>query len=300
MATLGTTALQVLYQDYLTTELTYVKDVADALGLLPAESTVKLQTVLYPCLVHSASFQSAKVLMRLTPEQAITVQIGSKVVTLTLVLLDSRKAKKELYQFNGSFQVVQKHLAGDNEIVFLASITFSHRPHEVFLQAHGSSLNLKKEAQARQQDRIALTPETMGILGLSSLNTTVVIDKIERKCLMREVSYGGSRVVLTGAGQFLSEKPFELVFPHTSHGNILIPGMVSRAENMESHRGLAQLALTFTPGKVPVAYLSTLQKGFKQGLGAAKPPRPAPVSDKLHLFSHIDPKTLRPVRGPRH
>ncbi len=300
MATLGTNALQAIYQEYLTTELTYVKEVAEGLGLLPAESTLKLQSVLYPCVVHSASFQSAKLLLRLTAEQAVTVQIGSKVATLALVLLDSRKAKKELYQFNGTFQIIQKHLAGANDVVFLANLMFSHRPHEVFLQVHGNYLNLKKEAQQRLQDRILLSPETQTILGLSSLNTTVVIDKIERKCLLREVSYGGSRVVLTGVSQFLTEKPFELTFPHVTHGDLILPGVISRAENLESHRGLAQLALTFTAGKVPMHYLSTLQKGFKQGLGSARVPKAPPANDKSYLFSHIDPKTLRPVRGPRH
>jgi hypothetical protein len=296
MTVLGTNVLQGLYQEYLTTELTYTKDVAAGLGLLPNESTVKIQGLLFPCVVHSASFQSAKFLLRLKPEQWKVIQFGSKIATLTLVLLDSRRGKKELYQFNGSLQVLQKHTTPEGDFVFLAAVQFSHRPHEVFLQSHGSYLNLKKEAHQRQSDRILLTPENMGILELASLNTTVIIDKIERKCLLREVSYGGARVILTGVGQLLNDKPFDLTFPHLVLGNLAITGKITRAENMESHRGLAHVALSYSPGEVPVNYLGTLQKAFKLGLGNDKKPQMTTGPDKSGLFSRIDPKTLRPVR----
>lgn len=296
MTLLGTSVLQNLYQDYLDTELTYSKEVALGLGMLPAESTIKWQGDLYPCVVHSCSFRMARVLVRLTAAQWDALESGSRVTTLTLTFAQSKTGKKELYQFNGTLQVVQHNVAGEGEVSALLSIGFSHRPPEGFLQAQGSYLNLKKEAVQRREDRIPVNNETKEMLGLSTLSTTVTVDHIERKCLLRDLSYNGARVILTGVAPFLLDKPFSLAMPLVGRSPVHIPGKIVRAEAVEGHRGLAVIALGYHPERVPVEYLRALQKGFKMGLGARKnltAPRPAAVSPT----STIDLRTLR-LRRP--
>lgn len=295
MTLLGTSVLQNLYQEYLDTELTYTKDVATGLGVLAAESSLKWQGELYPCVVHSASFRAAKVLVRLTGAQWKAMELGSKVTTLTLTFLQPKTGKKELFQFNGTLQALQQHGAPDGELSLLLAVVYSHRPPEGFLQAHGSFLNLKKEANQRKEDRIPLNNESRELLGLSSLNTTVVVDHIERKCLLRELSYNGARVILTGVAPFLLDKPFSLVVPVFGRSPLDIPGKILRAEAVEGHKGLAVIALGYHPDRVPVDYLRTLQKGFKLGLGAKKP-IVTPSRNAGIQTSTIDLRTLKVVR----
>lgn len=292
MTLLGTSVLQNLYQEYLDTELTFSKEVCLGLGMLPAESTLKWQGELHACVVHSCSFRAAKVLVRMTAQEWRILEFSSRVTTLTLTFLQPKTGKKELYQFNGTLQVLQQHGAGEGEVSILLGITFSHRPPEGFLQAQGSYLNLKKEANQRREDRIALGEESRVVLGLSSLGTTVIVDHIERKCLLRDLSYNGARVILTGVAPFLLDKPFTLAMPLAGKAPLSIPGKILRAEAVEGHRGLAVIALGYHTDRVPVEYLRTLQKGFKLGLGARKvvaPPRPATGPQT----STIDLKTLK-------
>jgi hypothetical protein len=295
MTLLGTSVLQNLYQEYLDTELTYSKEVAAGLGVLPADSSIKWGGELFPCVVHSCSFRAAKVLVRLNASQWDAMQLGTKITTLTLTFLHPKTAKKELFQFNGTLQVHQQHGAGEGELSILMGVLFSHRPPEGFLQAHGSYLNLKKEANQRREDRIALTNDNRSLMELSSLNTVVTVEHIDRKCLLRELSYNGARVILTGVAPFLLDKPFVLDVPFAGRPPLLIPGTIVRAEAVEGHRGLAVIALGYHPDRVPVDYLRVLQKGFKLGLGARKPAAPAkPVGPQT---SSIDLRTLK-LRRP--
>jgi len=295
MTLLGTSVLQNLYQEYLNAELTYSKEVAQGLGVLPADSSLKWGGELFPCVVHSSSFRAAKVLVRLTASQGKLIDAGSKLTTLTMTFLQPKTGKKELYQFNGTMQVQQHYGAGESELSVLIVVVFSHRPPEGFLQAHGSYLSLKKEANQRREDRIALTPENQNLLDLASLNTVVTVEHIERKCLLRELSYNGARVILTGVAPFLLEKPFVLDLPFTGRTTLKLPGNILRAEAIEGHRGLAVIALGYHPDLVPVDYLRVLQKGFKLGLGARKPAaQPRPTGPQT---SSIDLKTLKVRRS---
>lgn len=291
MTLLGTSVLQNLYQEFLDTELTYSKEVAVGLGVLPADSGLKWAGELHPCVVHSCSFRAAKVLVRLTASQGKLMASGPKLTTLTMTFLQPKTGKKELYQFNGTLQVHQQYGAGEAELSVLVVVAFSHRPPEGFLQAHGSYLNLKKEANQRREDRIALTAENRALLELANLNTLVTVEHIERKCLLRELSYNGARVILTGVAPFLLEKPFILDLPFVGRPVLKIPGNIVRAEPIEGHRGLAVIALGYHPDRVPVDYLRVLQKGFKLGLGAKKPVAQSKASGPQ--TSSIDLRTLK-------
>jgi len=302
MTLLGSSVLQNLYQEYLDTELTYTKEVAGGLGILPAESTIKWQGELFPCVVHSCSFRAAKILVRLSAAQWRVLELGSRIATLTLTFSQPKTGKRELYQFNGTLQVLQQHGGSEAELSAFLSVAFSHRPPEGFLQIHGSFLNLKKEANQRREDRIPVTSENRELLGLSGLNTTVVVDHIERKCLLRDLSYNGARVILSGVAPFLVDKPFTLAMPLADRAPLTIPGKIVRAEAVEGHRGLAVIALGYHPERVPVEYLRTLQKGFKLGLGAKRGGGGAPGAGPGARpaaggqTSQIDLKTLKIVK----
>jgi len=266
MALLGSAVLQNLYQEYQDTELTYTKDVAVGLGLLPGESSIKWQGSSYPCVVHSGSFNSAKVLVKLTSSQWRAMQIGSKLTTLTMTMVQSKAGRKELININGTLQLLQQPGSG-GEVSVLLGVTFAHRPPDNFLQAQGSYLSLRQEANQRTEERILLSPENKDLIGVMNLNTIVTVDHIERKCLIRDLSYTGARAILTGVAPFLVDKPFTLQVP-LAEGTIQIPGKIVRADPVEGHKGLAVIAMGYHTDHVPLDYLKAIQKAIKLGLAA--------------------------------
>lgn len=270
MTVLGSAVLQTFFQDYLDTDLTYTKEVTRGLGLLASEATLRCQGESLPCRVHSSSFRTAKVVVQVSPERART--LGATGI-LTLAFLHPKTGKKESVPISGAIQVLQTH-TGPQGVTLLVGLTFSHRPADTFLETQGAYLALKKEANQRREERIPVNQENRAALGLSQLNTTVVIDHIERKCMFRDVSYGGARVLLTGVAAFLVNKPFVLALPLEGQGSLSVPGTIVRAEAIEGHKGLAVIALAYDADKVPPEYLRALQKGFKLGLGNPRDPSP--------------------------
>jgi hypothetical protein len=295
MALLGSSILQNLYQEYMDTELTYTKDVAAGLGLLPSESSFKWQGVLYPCVVHSGSFNSAKVLVKLSNAQWKAIEAGSKVTTLTMTLALSKTGRRELVAINGALQTLQ-HPGAGGEVSVLMSITYSHRPPENFLQAQGAYLSLKKEANQRTEDRIPLSAENRTLVGLTNLNTVVTVDHIERKCLLRDLSYNGARAILTGVAPFLVDKPFTLQVP-LGEGVVSVPGKIVRADPVEGHKGLAVIAMGYHPDLVPIDYLKTIQKAIKLGLAGKTGRGPNVTRTDEVQTSSINFRTLKVDRA---
>lgn len=291
MTLLGTSVIQNLYQEFLDTELTYSREVAGGLGVLPAESKLKWAGEVFPCVLHSCSFRTAKILVRVTGTRRKLNVFESRLATLTATFVLPKTGKKELIQFNGTLQIPNQEGSDEAELAILVVLEFSHRPSEGFLQAQGSYLRLKKEANQRSEDRIALSVENREMMGLASLNTLVAVENIDRKCLLREFSYSGARVILTGVAPFLLGKRFSLNVPLIGRSALAIPGSILRAEAVDGHRGLAVIALGYYPDRVPVDYLRVVQKGLKLGLGVK---RLAPSTKGPELqTSSIDLKTLK-------
>jgi len=271
MTVLGSAVLQTFFQDYLDTDLTYTKEVTRGLGLLASEATLRWQGESLVCRVHSSSFRTAKVVVQVSAEKARA--FGGATAILTLAFLHPKTGKKESVPITGITQVLQSH-TGATGVTLLVGLTFTHRPADTFLETQGAYLALKKEANQRREERIPVNQENRSALGLAQLNTTVVIDHIERKCMFRDVSYGGARVLLTGVAAFLVNKPFVLALPLEGQVPLDVPGTIVRAEAIEGHKGLAVIALAYDADKVPPEYLRALQKAFKLGLGNPRDPSP--------------------------
>jgi hypothetical protein len=295
MALLGSAVIQSLYQEYQDIELAYTKDVAAGLGLLPGESSFKWQGTIYPCVVHSGSFNAAKVLVKLSGSQWRSIEAGSKLTTLTMTMLASKTGRRELIAINGTLETLQRP-SSSSEMSVLMGITYSHRPPENFVSVQGSYLGLKKEANQRTEDRIALTPDNRELVGLANLNTVVTVDHIERKCLLRDLSYNGARAILTGVAPFLVDKPFTLQVP-LADGPVHLPGKIVRADPVEGHKGLAVIAMGYHTDLVSIDYLKTIQKAIKLGLTVKTGRGPTITQTAEPQTSTINMRTLKVDRA---
>lgn len=270
MSVLGSNALQNLFYQFLDTELTYNREVSAALGFLPSGSTLKLLGRHFPCVIHSSSFEEAKVLLRLPGEIRNDLETGSKLAALSLVFFNAKLGKNEIFQMYGAVSILQVQAGPEGFVSLFLSLSYNHRPPDTFLELQGAYLSLQKEIHQRREERISLNQTTADHLGLASLNTIVSIEQIDRRCLLREISYGGAKIVLNGLGQYLTHKPFELQIHHLAKGKMLLPGHIMRAEEVEGHRELAVIGLKYQAEKVPVEYLQTVQKALKVGLGRSQ------------------------------
>lgn len=291
MAILGKNIIHEYYTKYLNTELNYQKGVMDSLGFQPKTAVLRIQGRVVPCILHSLSFAMAKLIIKLTDQQLKDLKSGSRLCVLKVSYQIS--GTSEEFTLSGKFQPESLQRLGEDSYLVLLREDFNHRPPEGLIEVQGNYLKLKADSEARKTQRLALTEENLGYLGLRSAAGDMKIDHIPRKCLVKEVSFGGARVLIGGLAKFLDQREFDLSLDTLDRTPLVLPGKIVRAEAVEGHRELSVLGLQYHADRVPVEYLKAVQATLDRQVGNPPVNRPQPTQKKGPSTGWIDTETLK-------
>ena len=107
----------------------------------------------------------------------------------------------------------------------------------------------------RGDERILLTADSMRRIGLQSKDTTVFVQGVPRKCIMRDLSFKGAKVILVGIAKFLVGRECILRLEFEDSDEPLdIKGKVVRYEEVEGRKDLTAAAIQFDEALVPMKY----------------------------------------------
>ena len=135
-------------------------------------------------------------------------------------------------------------------------------------------LEANVNAQRRREERIVITPDTLKRIGLESRDCTVTVEGADHRCILRDVSFSGAKVLVAGLAPSVAGQPVGLTVTRAEGGEkITLWGEVARTEEVAGHPEILALGLKFV-GEPPVAYKLMLSS-FLSG-GRRVPPRPLP------------------------
>jgi c-di-GMP-binding flagellar brake protein YcgR len=101
-------------------------------------------------------------------------------------------------------------------------------------------------------------------MGLSPNGTSISVDGILRKCLVRDISFGGCKVLIPGVAKFLTGKPSIIKFAiKTVLHTFLIPGRILRADPVEGRKDIAVAAVQFDETNTPMDFKMKLNDVFR-------------------------------------
>jgi hypothetical protein len=260
------------------TEVTFNKQVIDATGLVPRNVFLKIADQQWPCIVYSSSMCGARVIAGVKSafyeylhqtNNHIALRYCFKLVEKADPISFSVTAKVTGYtQYNPK-----------NPDVQLIAIEFAQRPPDDLIQILGFLLEANANAQRRRDERIDLNPESMKKLGLESKDSFVYVEGVPRKCIVRDLSFGGAKVLVSGIAKFLVNKKASLkLVKSDSQEEMTIAGQVARVENVEGRKDIVAIALRFT-GEAPVTYklmINNYLTATRKGISSPHPPRAAP------------------------
>jgi hypothetical protein len=150
-----------------------------------------------------------------------------------------------------------------NDLYFM-TLEFTKRPPEDLVEILGRFLEANVNSQKRRDERITVNEVSIKKLGFSSCNAIVAVDKIDRKCLIRDLSFGGAQVLLPGVAKFLENKPIVLRLSVEETGQMLIfPGKIVRVEPLSGRRDITQTSLQFDDATVPHQYKVLINEGLR-------------------------------------
>ena len=266
------------YELYQNIDVTFTKEVIKATGLIPQQVYIKALGGQWPCVINSTSLPGAKIIAGVKSGIYEKIQQGNSSVSLRFSFLNVEKNEPV------SFFVTAKVLgatpyAGSTELV-LISLAYTQRAPDDLIETLGTLLDANINSAKRREERILVTQDAIRKLGILQKETIILIQGIPRRCILRDLSFSGAKVIMVGIAQFLMEKEvvlrIDLDEPRMAIG---LKGKILRTENVEGRKDLVALAVCYYENEVPMAYKmhinNFLKLQRKTQLGEAEQAAPA-------------------------
>lgn len=251
-----TTSQQIAhyYEQFQDVEVTFNKEVIKATLLNPKGVFLKCLGHQWPCIVYSTSFAEAKVIVSTRGSFNDLVRKANNLVSLRFSFHQGEKA--DPLSFFVSAKLVGYAPYGQNrpDIAFV-SLTYTQRPPDDLIEIVGQLLDANSNAKRRREERIVLTVDSARKLGIRHKEAQVEIAGVPRRCIVRDLSFSGAKVIVLGIAKMLLDKDAVLQLQLTEPPeSIKIPGKVIRLEPVEGRSDISAFAMHFDEDAVPVKY----------------------------------------------
>jgi hypothetical protein len=149
------------------------------------------------------------------------------------------------------------------ELYFL-SLEYTHRPPDDLIEILGGLQEANRNAQKRAEERIEVTPASMKHLGLESREAGLSVGGVEGRCLLRDLSFSGAKVLVHGnAGDFLEKRVLLRPAFSDPKTRVTLSGRVLRWEGMANREDIGAIAVLFDQDSVPMQYKMAINAGLR-------------------------------------
>lgn len=264
MAIVTSQQLAAYYELYRSIEVTFTKEVSSLLGFAQEHVMLKIFGVQWHCVLFSTSLEGAKIILNLKSEQIEKLRTGSNLVALRYAFRTSDKIEPMTFFANGKVRGYSRYNSSSNPDLYFMTIEFSQRPSDDLIEILGKFLEANVNSQKRRDERIPVSEATIKKVGFASCNTIVAVENVGRKCLIRDLSFGGALVLIPGVAKFLEGRAAVIRLVTEETGQVMqIAGTLVRVEPIEGRRDITQAALQFDEAAVPHAYKLKLNDALR-------------------------------------
>jgi hypothetical protein len=241
------------YERYKTIDVTFTKEVISATGLITQQVFLKCIGETWPCVVYSSSFTGAKVIVNAKSGLHGKIQQANNLVSLRFSFRINDKTDPMLFYVAGRVGGYSPY--GGSPDVSMLSLVFSQRPPDDLIEIMGRLLDANINSAKRREERILLTPDVMRRLHIVSKETAIFIQGVPRRCIIRDISFSGAKVIMVGVAKFLVDRDaimrIDFEDPRES---LAFKGKTLRTEDVEGRKDLVAMAVHFDETQVPMNY----------------------------------------------
>ncbi|NBB90168.1 MAG: pilus assembly protein PilZ [Spirochaetes bacterium] len=242
------------YQQYSSVDVTFTKDVIKATLLNPKQVYLKCTGYQWPIVVYSASMTGAKIVANMQTSLSEAIKKSNSVVSLRMSFLQRDKADPISFFVGAKISGYTPYGEEKPELYFL-TLTYTQRPPDDLIEILGRLIEANAASAKRKEERIPVTADSARAMGVNHKDALVYIDGVPRRCILRDVSFGGAKVVILGLAKFLVNKQANLRLTMTeTNEEIDVPATVVRFEAVEGRSDIAALALQFDIETIPMKY----------------------------------------------
>jgi len=253
MGVLTSQKISVYYEQFKNISVTFTKEIIQATGLLPQQIHLKCGNDFWPCVVYAASFENAKIVANVKTGLLGKLQAANNIISLRFCFRLLGENNPVTFFIPG--HVLASAPYGSSKDVNMFTIQFSNRPPDDFIEIVGRVLDANVNSVKRKDVRIPLTVDNMRKLNILSSESAVFIERVPRRCILRDISFSGSKIIMMGVAKFLLNKDAAIKIEFNDPKEaFLIKGKFVRAENVEGKKEMIALGLTYDEGSVPMSY----------------------------------------------
>jgi hypothetical protein len=279
MAILTSQKITSYYERYKTIDVTFTKEIIQVTGLVTQQIFFKCGSDFWPCVVYSSSFQGAKVVANIRSGLLEKLQQSNNTASLRFCFRNAETGSTVTFFVSGRTMGYTPY--GGSADVALFSLQFTQRPPDDLIEIMGRLLDANVNSSKRREERILLTPDVIRKMNILSKETAVFIQGVPRRCILRDISFSGAKLIIMGVAKFLVERESALRIDFDDpRESFLLKGKFTRTENVEGRKDLIALAISFFETSVPMGYkmrindyLSVVRADVRTEQGAEAPGR---------------------------
>jgi hypothetical protein len=261
-----TTGAQITkyYELYQSIDVTFTKEVIHASGILTQQVFLKCMGEQWPCVLYSTSFAGAKVIASVKPALFDKIRKANNLVSIRYSFRDTIKSDPITFFIAGKVSGFAPYNQGTGDLQFL-TVLFTQRPPDPLIEIMGHLLEANVNSTKRREERVLMNPEACRKIGIVTKETLLFVQGVPRKCILRDISFSGAKVIIVGIAKFLLAKPcilrMEMDDPRETYD---IKGKVVRSEDVEGRKDLTAIAICFEAASVPMFYKMHLSDYLSQ------------------------------------
>lgn len=253
MAIVTAQQLTHYYDYYRTTEVKFTKDVIKTFGVDPRQIYVKCDGAQWPCIINSTSFQQVKIIIG-TKGGAFQQLSQKESAQVSVRFLCHKPTGEQLSFFVAGKVCGLSAYAGSTDLV-IVNIQLTQRPPDDFIEMLGHLIDANENAVRRCDERIIINADSCRKLGIPKEETVITIQGVPRRCILRDLSFGGAKVMVLGLAKFLVNKEIQLNLQFTEPDEVIsLKGTILKAVPIEGRNDIFAASIKFTEDSVSVAY----------------------------------------------
>lgn len=260
MALLTAQQITRYYEMFREVDVIFTKEVIKSVGLLTKNVYLKHVGRQIPCVIYSTSMVGAKIIANVRSETFVRIHNSKNILSLRFSFQQNDKPDPLSFYVTckiGGFSPYGK----DKQELNFVSLSYPQRPSDDLIAVVGNLLETNINSKKRREERIVVTVDVVQKLGLKSKDAVVYIQNVPRKCIVRDLSFGGTRLIIPGLAKFLLNKPavLHLEFEEVSNP-IKLAGSIIRIEPVADREDIAAIAIAFDEQSVPLTYKMRLSE----------------------------------------
>ncbi|MDR2792057.1 MAG: pilus assembly protein PilZ [Treponema sp.] len=251
------------YDRFKDLELTFTKELVQVSGLITQEVCLKCGSDFWPCIIYSASFQHVKIVASIKTELLKRLEEMNNTVSLRFCFKNPDGGSPITFLVSARSTGLSPY--GKSENVVLFTLQFTQRPPDVLIEIMGRLLEANFNFAKRKGERILITQDSQRKLKVLAKEGAVFIESVPRHCILRDLSFSGSKLIMMGIAKFLLNKNGALRIDFDEpRESFLMRGKFIRSEMVEGRKDLVALVIQFEDAIVPLGYKIRINEYLNQ------------------------------------